>query len=295
MRDLLTPLRLRALRDGLTLAGLIAVAGIWYLTVSRAEAIDAHAYWVSRPPVTYSALPGTNDAFLYSPAFAQILSPLTALPWEVFLGIWLAAILIPLAAITGPWLLIAALLLTLGEVHYGNIHYLMAAAVLVGFRHPWTWSLMFLTKVTPGVGVLWFAGRREWRKLGVALGATGLIVAVSFAIAPEQWWAWAAFLRQNAATAPTGQLIALPLWVRVVLAAALVLWGGRTDRRWTMPVAVVLALPHGTIGLAVLVALIPILAARWRGSWSALIGRPGRVVAPDRGGYPAAHAPGSAP
>ncbi|MBA2488591.1 MAG: hypothetical protein H0V36_04615 [Chloroflexi bacterium] len=61
---------------------------------------------------------------------------------------------------------------------------------------------------------------------------------------------------QNATSAPTGQLIALPLWTRVALAAALVLWGGRTDH-------VVLALPHGTIGLAVLVALVPMLVPCW--------------------------------
>ncbi len=38
------------------------------------------------------------------------------------------------------------------EVLVGNVHLLYAAAIVLGFRHPWTWSLMILTKVTPGVG-----------------------------------------------------------------------------------------------------------------------------------------------
>ncbi|MGI8534650.1 MAG: hypothetical protein ACR2LP_07225 [Candidatus Limnocylindrales bacterium] len=144
---------------------------------------------------------------------------------------------------------------------------------LVGFRHPWTWSLMLLTKVTPGIA------------------CCGSLVAASGA----RWSSPLARPPQNATSAPTDQLIALQLWTRVALAAALLLWGGRTDHPWTVPVAVVLALPHGTIGLAVLGALVPMLAAGWRGSWSTLVGRPGRAVSADHGSYPAAHAPGCTP
>ncbi|HTC85513.1 MAG TPA: hypothetical protein VK656_02350, partial [Candidatus Acidoferrum sp.] len=40
-----------------------------------------------------------------------------------------------------------------------------------------------------------------------------------------------------------------------------VAWGGLTDRRWTVPIAVTLALPVVWLnGLAILVALAPILA-----------------------------------
>ena len=43
-------------------------------------------------------------------------------------------------------------------------------------RHPAAWAFPLLTKVTTGVGVLWFAFRRDWRSLGIAIGATAVIV-----------------------------------------------------------------------------------------------------------------------
>ena len=49
----------------------------------------------------------------------------------------------------------------------------MAAAIALGFRYPAAWSFLLLTKVTPGIGLVWFAVRREWRPLAIALGFTG--------------------------------------------------------------------------------------------------------------------------
>ena len=68
------------------------------------------------------------------------------------------------------------------ELAGGNIHLLLAAAIVLGFRWPWTWSLVLLTKITPGIGLLWFVVRREWRNLTIALGGTAAIVAVSFVL-----------------------------------------------------------------------------------------------------------------
>ncbi len=50
---------------------------------------------------------------------------------------------------------------------------------MIGFRYPAAWSLILLTKITPGIGLLWFAVRREWRALAIALGATAAIASVS--------------------------------------------------------------------------------------------------------------------
>ena len=43
---------------------------------------------------------------------------------------------------------------------------------------------------TAGIGLLWFAVRREWRPLGIALGTTLAISAVSFVLAPGLWTSW---------------------------------------------------------------------------------------------------------
>jgi hypothetical protein len=256
---ILTPIRRRAIRDGIILGGLLVAVTAGWLSFNG-PAIDAHAYWLNRPPVTYNALPGTDNAYLYSPAFAQVLSPLTSiLPFHVFLALWLTALLLTFRWLTGPILLLPAVILFFGEISYGNIHLLLAAAMVVGFRYPWTWSLVLLTKVTPGIGLIWFAARREWRSLAIALGATAVIAAVSFALEPNSWFAWADLLQRSAAVPAPTVLLPGPLWLRVLIAAVVVVWGARTDRAWTVPVAAVIALPHGTIGIVMLVGVIPLL------------------------------------
>ena len=41
---------------------------------------------------------------------------------------------------------------------------------LVGLGWPAAWALPLLPKVTPGIGVVWFLVRREWRSLAIAVG-----------------------------------------------------------------------------------------------------------------------------
>ena len=115
---------------------------------------------------------------------------------------------------------------------------LIVAVAVWGLRWPALWSFVILTKVTPGVGLLWFAARREWRHLGIAVGFTAAIAIVSFVVAPGTWFDWVAFLRT---LSPSD---GVPLWARLAAAAALVVWGGITDRRWTVVLAVTIAAPR---------------------------------------------------
>jgi hypothetical protein len=259
--QLLTRERRRPLRHGLVVAGAAASLLVGWRSW-QGPAIDAHAYWINRPPVSYEATPGVDGAYLYSPAFAQLLSPLTALPWELFLALWLAAMLLVLGWLVGPLLLLPAVVLTTNEITYANIHFFLAAAIVIGFRHPWSWSLVLLTKVTPGVGVAWFLARREWRSLAIALGATAAIAAISFALEPAGWAAWLQMLMSSAGGAGHAAAVPGPLWLRLLVALALTLWAGRTDRAWLVPVAAFIALPHGTIGTAILVGVVPLLRGR---------------------------------
>jgi hypothetical protein len=116
------------------------------------------------------------------------------------------------------------------------VHFLIAAAIVLGFRAPAAWAFPILTKVTPGLGVLWFAVRREWRALGLALGGTAAVVAVSFALVPSAWSDWFAFLLAS----PGRSQLLVP---RTAIAAVLVAFGAATGRRWLVPVAIWLALP----------------------------------------------------
>jgi hypothetical protein len=232
----------RALRDALILIGLARAA--WYFLVQGIHpwtfvGIDARAYWgvnLAHPYVSSGV--GDYSTYLYSPAFAQFLSPLYVLPFEVFFVLWTAASIAVLYWLVRPWpwaLLILFLPWTY-ELFVGQVHLFIAAAIVLGFRYPALWAFNILTKVTPGVGLLWFAVRREWRALAIALGTTLAIVVVSFILAPTAWFDWYAFLR---ASTGSGEL----LYVRVAAAAVIVVVGALTDRRWTVPIAVWLALP----------------------------------------------------
>ena len=48
-------------------------------------------YWLTRHGIDYALNPGQRDAYLYAPAFADLIRPLTMLPWPVFALAWFAA------------------------------------------------------------------------------------------------------------------------------------------------------------------------------------------------------------
>ena len=71
-----------------------------------------------------------------------------------------------LAGATGPWLALVILLPPVFmELAVGNIHILLGVAIAIGFRWPAAWAFVLLTKVTPGIGLL-------WSRLGASGGAS---------------------------------------------------------------------------------------------------------------------------
>ena len=238
------PDRAAAVRHGLALMGLIIAAWIYLVVGDRTWAnpgSDGLVYWAVDPANPYAgSFVGGEGAFLYSPAFAQVFWLIGRLPREVFIVGWTILLAVVAIWLARPWpaaLLVLALPVS-QEILIGNIHLLLALAIVLGFRWPATWSFVLLTKVTPGVGLVWFTVRREWRALAIALGATVAIAAVSVAIGGIQpWLDWIALLRRD------GGAESWRLYVRLAIAAALVVWGARTDRRWTVPLAALIALP----------------------------------------------------
>jgi hypothetical protein len=205
---------------------------------------DARAYWAVALDAPY--VPGSvghESAYLYSPAFLEAMVPLRALPFPLFLVAWTALLLAVLSWLSGPLLFGPLIVLCFPELWGGNITILLAAAVVTGFRFAGTWALPLLTKVTPGLGLLWFAARREWRPLAVAGATTAAIMLVSGLVAPGLWQAWFDLLRSstNASTVPGS--VPIPLIVRLPIAAAFIGWIALRDRRWLLPAGVLLAMP----------------------------------------------------
>jgi hypothetical protein len=102
---------------------------------------------------------------------------------------------------------------------------------------------VLLTKVTPGIGLLWFVARREWRALILALGATAGVAAITAVLLPQQWLDWVAMLASSAGTPPPWPALPVPLVPRLTVAAAVVWWGARRDHRWTVPLAAAISVP----------------------------------------------------
>ena len=204
---------------------------------------DARAYWRAARVTTYGADAGEYGAYLYSPAFLHVLSPILTLPWQQFLTVWTALLMATLLLLTGPVLFVLALPLAFFEIWGGNIHLLLAAAIVAGFRWPATWSFVLLTKVTPGVGLLWFAVRREWRSLGIALFATVAVVAGSWLIDPRLWQAWIDLLAREAGTPPPLGSVGIPLFVRLPIAALIIVYAALHNQRWLVPIGAMVGLP----------------------------------------------------
>jgi hypothetical protein len=223
---------------------------------------DAYAYWAVSPQHPYATPLGEVGSFTYTPAVALFFAPFHSLSFGAFYVLWagfLAANLVWLTRrYTFLWLAFLPVPL---ELYHANVHLLLATVCVLGFRYPALWSIGILTKVTPGISLLWFAVRREWRSLAIALGATGAIGLVSFALAPGAWFDWVAFLTSSSSTGPVEnasyQWLIPPLFLRLAVAAALIVWGARTDRRWVVPVATVLAMPVLWITSPAVLAAVP--------------------------------------
>lgn len=248
------------------IAGILVAFAVWLVIVLLAvppgrpwgTGLEAFCYWVNHLSAPYANSDWTQPgAYVYSPAFLQLVSPLTALPWGLFMAAWTAIMLVAVRYLTGPrWFALGALLAVV-ELSGGNISLLLAVAMVVGFRWPAAWAFVILTKVTPGIGLLWFVVRREWRQLGIALGATALIIAASSIFVPGAWIEWIQVLIRIAGRNGTWAAVPIPFIARLPFAIAIVVWGARTNRRWTVPVAGMVALPalwYG--GLSMLLAVI---------------------------------------
>jgi hypothetical protein len=246
---------------------------------------DAYSYWaVDSTPYTWES----NLEFRYSPAFLWFLWPLQQLPWEAFLSIWTLAHIAGLIWLRAGWLLIVPGLNE--DVLRGNISVFLAVAVVLAVRRSngaW-WAPTLLTKITPGVGLVWHIVRREWSGAAAAVVVTAVVIGVGFAVQPDLWRAWIGTLIDAGRTYEIGHPLG-PLAVRTALAAALITLGAWTARAWLVPVAVFLAVPGLWAFNWALLAAVPRLIQRdVREPSPKDTARPASAVPPPRRGEPGA-------
>ena len=156
---------LRALRDGAVVAGLLFGAYLFVVIAPSVQTVgfDALSYWIYSIDDPYRITHGTMGSFVYSPVAARLFQADSLLPFWQFLWLWMGVLLATALWLGGRrwWIAVLAFPPVALELYHGNIHLLIAAAIALGFRYPAAWSFVLLTKVTPGVGLLWFAVRHE--------------------------------------------------------------------------------------------------------------------------------------
>ena len=237
---------------------------------------DLYAYYYAWDDGLYTGRVGGAHAYLYSPVFAQAIWPVTLLPFWAFYAIWMALNVACLVYLVGwrwaGWVAALFYPVTL-ELAVGNIHLLLAASMVLAMRHSAWWAFSLLTKVTPGVGLLY-----EWRRprrVAVGLGVTLAIAAVSALLAPALWAQWIGLLASSSGTVDPWAFVDWPLAYRLPIAVGIVLVAGWKRWPWMVPVGVLLALP--VIWIGSLCALLAIPRLRQQGRPQDRVGKHDRV------------------
>lgn len=217
----------------LSIVGLALMVSVIVLIGDGGDA--AIFYNVDFPP-SYDGADIRAPVWNYSPLAAAALQPFQIMPFQAFLGLIVAIEVAALAWMVGPLpaLLLVVLQVPLlwNDLAQGNLNLAATVLVIWGIRSPWPWVPLLLTKATPGVGLVWFAVRREWRNLALALGASSLLLLVTLPWSIE----WAQALIHNASV--DSYIGGLPFVVRAAIGAGIVAYGARTDQPWMLPLGV---------------------------------------------------------
>jgi hypothetical protein len=255
---------IRQLNVALTWLASIGFAGVFLKFGAQGTfGQDSHAYWLAlQGGELYRAGPTQLDAYLYSPLFAQLLTPLGHLPWPLFQGIWLGAGIAATLWLVRPlplrWAVPVALTAST-DLIIGNIYIFLAVMVALAVRTPYTWIFGILTKITPGVGLIWLLARREYRSVLRVTVVAAVLVGISWAMAPGDWADWIELLT----TSRSGDRTLVP---RCVLAVGIVVWAARRHPAW-LAVAVTISTPvfNAAACIVPLLAIPRLVEARRQG------------------------------
>ncbi len=260
----------------------------WWLAASHPRENDVFHFWNAWAdgrlyPATWEPV----REYVYSPAFAQAFWPLTHVRFSLVNAGWAALQLLALVWMLRPAGAVVALLWPIpflaayGHLPYagpvyaslynGNPMILTAAAITLGLtRWPGAFAYVLLTKVSAGVGIVYFAVRRQWPALAWAVGTTLLVTAVSFVLAPSLWFEWLQLLAGAAVHVGSADALSkeeffpIPLGVRGVAGLVVVVLGGWRRAAWLVPIGCFLALPDIHLGGFAVLAAAPAVWLRER-------------------------------
>jgi len=242
------------------LAVLIGLASWTELShaASLSTGSDMDAYWNAAmrlrdgAPLYVPGQPTDSALYRYAPWFAYAWIPLTFLPKGAVLLGWMTLCLGAAVASVAPllwrgpagWATLALLLpFQLEGAAYGNVQPLLVLALLWGLprRSGPVWvALAASMKVAPVLLAVVYAGRGEWRRAGLTLLLTVLLVA------PMLLFDLSGYSTQIGGGQMSLLTVSPVLWAVVALAALAAAWAlARTGYGWLAgAVALLLALPR---------------------------------------------------
>lgn len=271
------------------LAVLFALAGYALLTyaLSREVGADVAAYWGAAERLRageqlYQAgAANASDLFRYAPWFAAAWMPLTYLPRDVVTAAWVGLMIAAALATTLPLLFrgptgwaafaIFAPLQLQGAV-YGNVQPLLVLMLLWGVERrsgPFWIAVSASLKAVPLVLALVYAGRGEWRRAGLTLVLTAVLVLPALA-----------FDLSGYPTEPGPNQLSLAgvspwLFLPIAVAAVAATWAmAGTRYAWVAgATAMVLSLPR-LLDYQIGLVLVGLATVAQRGGSRAVAGRP---------------------
>jgi hypothetical protein len=276
-RTLALPTGQRA-RAALLLCAIVGASLLLIVASARwSTPTDEFAYWLAAkrlatglPLYEASAIPGTPYAYFYPPPLAQVLAPFSsAIPDVVFVAGWTTLLLACLWWMSGCNVYVALALVAFVpvsvELWSRNVHLVLAVLIVLGLRrHPFFFAVATAIKMTPVLGLAYFAARGRYRD-ALATGTFGLVLFLaSLLISPAAWQQFVTVVAGSAGT--VGASIApIPFPVRAAAGLALALAAGRLRPRLGEPIlvaAIVIANPTFWVtAMSMLVAIVPLL--RW--------------------------------
>ncbi|HEY7941657.1 MAG TPA: hypothetical protein VID25_06905, partial [Candidatus Limnocylindrales bacterium] len=129
-------MRQRALLHGLTVLAVLAGAYMFFVlcpSIIYTFGFDAHSYWGFPRADLYAGTAAANGMgiYRYAPVFAPLLEWFSRLDWSTFAVLWLALLVATSMWLAGRWWLLAlAFPPLIFEFYMGNIHLLLAAAIV---------------------------------------------------------------------------------------------------------------------------------------------------------------------
>jgi hypothetical protein len=261
----------------LALAGIGGILLAVIIATFWREPNDNLAYWIAaerlmagQPIYATGSAAFEPYAYHYPPPLAQFLAPFTLfMSAPVYVIAYRGLLLLTTWDLAGRrmlWMLaLIAFIPVAVQLRFENVDLFVAAAIVFGLgRWPWAFAVVAVIKISPGLGVVYFALRRRWRDAALAAAVGIAIVAVSFVLDPSLWEAFFDAVIGRAG-ASGNSLVPVPYVVRAVIGFGLVVAGGFIGRRngeLLLVAGVTAANPNLTLaGFAVLAAAVPVWMA----------------------------------